>query len=65
MKKKGPAWERYDQQNREAAEIILADPERYAGICLEWAQLWHRNHPIPKTGNSLWKDWIDAGRKRA
>ena len=29
---------RYEQQNREAAAIILANPQRYAGLPLEWAK---------------------------
>ena len=33
---------RYDRQNREAAAIILANPQRYAGLPLEWAQLWNK-----------------------
>jgi hypothetical protein len=37
--------EKYDAGNREAAEIILADPERYAGLPLEWARLWMERHP--------------------
>lgn len=32
--------DRYDRQNREAARIILAKPQRYAGLPLEWARLW-------------------------
>lgn len=32
--------EKYEAGNREAAAIILANPERYAGLPLEWAQLW-------------------------
>lgn len=67
-KKKMPlqtAAEKYDQQNREAAEIIATDPKRYEGFCLEWAKLWLHNHPANgyrKTGNSLWKEWRDAGK---
>jgi hypothetical protein len=30
--------------NKEAACIILADPERYAGLPLEWARLWMERH---------------------
>lgn len=30
--------ERYDRQNREAATIILADAQRYAGLPVEWAE---------------------------
>jgi hypothetical protein len=26
--------------NEEAARIILSEPERYAGLPLEWARLW-------------------------
>lgn len=29
--------ERYERENREAAEMITADPERYPGIMQEWA----------------------------
>ena len=36
--------EKYDAGNRETAEIILADPERYAGLPLEWARLWMERH---------------------
>ena len=34
----------YDKGNLEAARIILADPERYAGLPLEWAKLWMAKH---------------------
>jgi hypothetical protein len=29
----------FDAQNREAARIILEDPQRYGGVMLEWALL--------------------------
>ncbi|HKD45176.1 MAG TPA: hypothetical protein VKD24_05920 [Candidatus Angelobacter sp.] len=35
----------FDADNRRAAEIILADPEKYAGLPLIWAELWMKNHP--------------------
>jgi hypothetical protein len=28
----------YEQKNRASAEIILASPDRYAGLPLEWAR---------------------------
>jgi hypothetical protein len=34
----------YDKDNLEAARIMLADPERYAGSPLEWAKLWMAKH---------------------
>lgn len=33
-----------DSENRQAAEIILADPEKYDGLPLLWANLWMSNH---------------------
>jgi hypothetical protein len=40
--------ELYREQNQAAARIITADPERYAGIMLEWARLTlERNTPAP------------------
>lgn len=30
----------YAAENRECAERFLRDPQRYAGIQLEWAKLW-------------------------
>jgi hypothetical protein len=38
----------YCRGNEEAARIILADPERYAGLALKWARLWVERHGIPK-----------------
>ncbi len=32
--------EKYEAGNRAAAEVILADPERYAGIQVIWAQMF-------------------------
>lgn len=34
----------YDAANREAAERILASPEKHEGLMLEWAKLWRANH---------------------
>jgi hypothetical protein len=34
----------YDRSNEQAARIILADPEKYAGLALEWARLWWTRH---------------------
>ena len=34
----------YDAQNRLAAEVILADRERYAGLQVMWAEMWMQNH---------------------
>jgi hypothetical protein len=37
---------RHQRQNREAAELILRNRERYAGLPVEWAELWlKRNVP--------------------
>ena len=30
----------YDKQNRAAAQIIMANPVRYAGLPYLWAMLW-------------------------
>lgn len=35
----------YVRENREAAHIILADRERYAGLLVEWAELFLQEHP--------------------
>ena len=34
----------YDQENTEAAAIILADPARYPGALQEWAALWRKKN---------------------
>jgi hypothetical protein len=34
----------YDRGNEDAARIILADPERYDGLPLQWAKLWVARH---------------------
>ncbi len=47
--------DRIDAGNREAAEVILADPVRFAGAQLIWARLWMGRHPL--TG----KEMIDGG----
>jgi hypothetical protein len=38
--------ERYNRDNYQAAQIILANPAGYAGGLLEWARLWLANHHI-------------------
>ncbi len=40
----GAALEKIDRDNRQAAEVILADPERYAGIQATWARAWMEKH---------------------
>jgi hypothetical protein len=35
----------FDADNRRAARIILADPEKHAGLALAWAKLWRERHP--------------------
>ena len=42
--------EKYDRDNRIAARIILADPERYAGLPLIWARMWTENHKEKRNG---------------
>jgi hypothetical protein len=43
----------YEADNRQAAEIILADPERYAGLPLMWAEIvLRRNHMVTI------KEWV-------
>ena len=40
----------YDDGNRQAAREILADPDRYQGLCLVWAKAWTERHgfrPLP------------------
>ena len=32
----------YQAENTQAADIILADPARYGGVLLEWAELWRK-----------------------
>ncbi len=34
----------YDAANRQAARLILADVERYAGLMDAWARLWCERH---------------------
>ena len=34
--------EKYQAANREAAQVILADPERYPGLMQEWAHMAYR-----------------------
>jgi hypothetical protein len=36
--------------NEEAARIILADAERYAGLPLEWARLWMERRENSRNG---------------
>jgi hypothetical protein len=45
----------YDAHNLECARLILADPEHYPGIQLEWARaILAQDAPQgPRTGNSL------------
>ena len=52
-----------NSDNRKAAEIILASPERYNGLPLEWARLWLASHPRQSpdttkngTNYSLWNE---------
>jgi hypothetical protein len=39
---KGP--QKWTEGNEQAARIILADPERYAGLPTAWARLWVERH---------------------
>jgi hypothetical protein len=34
----------YEEQNRQAAEIILRERERYAGLPVMWAERWLAGH---------------------
>jgi hypothetical protein len=43
---KGP--QRWTEGNEQAARIILADPERYAGLPLIWARLWVERHGLAR-----------------
>jgi len=36
------------ESNGRAAWIILAEPDRYAGLPMEWARLWVGRHGMPK-----------------
>ena len=36
--------DKYERDNRKAAEIILGDPQKYEGLPVEWAQLWILRH---------------------
>lgn len=38
--------DRFDRDNREVALTFLRDPDRYAGIRLEWAREWARTHEL-------------------
>jgi hypothetical protein len=38
----------FDRDNDQSARIILADPERYAGLPLEWARLWMSRQGIQR-----------------
>ena len=45
------ALDKIDRDNRQAAEVILADQERYQGIQLTWARAWMEKH---------WDSRVDA-----
>jgi hypothetical protein len=55
----------YDRSNREAAVIILSDPERYQGLPTLWAELWWarpgETEPGPPSKNE--KARTQAGEK--
>ena len=36
-----------ERKNGQAAKIILLEPERYAGLPVEWARLWNEKHARP------------------
>lgn len=36
--------EKYAEDNREAAAIILANPQKFSGLMLEWANAWSTHH---------------------
>jgi hypothetical protein len=49
--------------NEEAARIILADPQWYAGLPLEWARLWMERRGARALGRYL--DTVEAGNSLA
>jgi hypothetical protein len=67
MSRKGKRESEFDRANREAAVIILADPEKYEGLPTLWAKLWWARHmpgekePGPPLGKE--KARTQAGEK--
>jgi hypothetical protein len=46
--------------NEEAARIILADPERYAGLPLEWACPWMKGDGTRKRAAATAHYWAEV-----
>ena len=42
MRRRSKTADEYERENSEAAAIIAADPDRYAGPLLQWAEMWRK-----------------------
>jgi hypothetical protein len=57
----------YQARNREAARIILADPERYPGGLQQWARMAYKqafHTPDPQRDGLSEEDWNEMSELR-